>query len=245
MQWLRGDRSFDRLIMVITNPDSYFWFLWVLFWICCIFTFCQWIADKLKIDKIIPAVISCLLLMGVMVGLDFRMFGFQFLAYYFLFYTLGYCIHRFPPIFKIKTKILLTLLFLLWCILAWYWNMHALPYWMPEISIIPSSLLQYIYRGITAFIAVIFIFAMAPKVLNESNRFNTLVKTMGEVSLGLYVCHLTIMGDIVKGLRYILPNLNNTTIIVFAFIIGCAISLLIVQLLAKNVATAKFLLGKV
>lgn len=188
--------------------------------------------------------VMCILLFGIMVLFEVRVFGFQFLSYYFLFYTLGYCIHRFP-IFQIKNRMLLTVLFLLWCILAWYWNMHALPYWMPKVPIIPSSLLQYAYRGITAFIAVVFIFALAPNALNGGNRINTLIKSIGQVSLGLYVCHLTIMGDIVKGLRYVLPDFNNTTIIIFAFIIGSLISLSIVHLLKKNVFTAKFLLGKV
>ena len=81
--------------------------------------------------------------------------------------------------------------------------------------------------------------------LNGRERINTLIKTIGQVSLGLYVCHLTIMGDIVKGLRYVLPDFNNTTITIFAFIIGCAISLSIVHLLKKNEFSSKFLLGKV
>lgn len=188
--------------------------------------------------------VMCILLFGIMVLFEVRVFGFQFLSYYFLFYTLGYCIHRFP-ILQIKNRILLTVLFLLWSILAWYWNMHALPDWMPKVPIIPSSLLQYAYRGLTAFIAVVFIFALAPKVLNGGNKVNTFIKSIGEVSLGLYVCHLTIMGDIVKGLRYVLHDQNNTTIIILAFLICFASSLSIVHLLKKNLFTVKYLLGKV
>ena len=188
--------------------------------------------------------VMCVLLFGIMVLFEVRVFGFQFLSYYFLFYTLGYGIHRFT-ILQIKNRMLLMALFLLWSILAWYWNMHALPDWMPKVPFIPSSLLQYAFRGLTAFIAVVFIFALVPKILNGGNKVNTLIKSIGEVSLGLYVCHLTIMGDIVKGLRYVLHGHNNTTIIILAFLICFASSLSIVHLLKKNLFTAKYLLGKV
>lgn len=241
---IHGRISIKTATTMILYPDSSFWFLWILFIISCCFIGCQWITNKKRCDELIPISMMCTLLFVIMVLFEVRVFGFQFLSYYFLFYTLGYCIHRFP-IFQIKNRLLLITLFLLWFILAWYWNMHALPYWMPEVPIIPSSLLQYAYRGLTALIVVVFIFALAPKVLNRGNKVNTLIKSIGEVSLGLYVCHLTIMGDIVKWLRYVLPGLNNTTIIIFAFIIGCAISLSIVHLLKKNEFSSKFLLGKV
>lgn len=109
--------------------------------------------------------------------------------------------------------------------------MHTLPNWMPKVLIIPTSLLQYAYRGLTAFIAVVFIFALAQKVQNGGNKVNTFIKSVGEISLGLYVCHLTFMGDIVKGLRYILHGLNNTTIMIVAFLICFASSLSIVHFL--------------
>lgn len=95
LQWCMRDCPFNALPYLIIAPDSYLWFLWVLFGICVLFVFGQWMADKLHIDELIPISIICFVLLAVMVFLEFRLFGFQFLAYYFLFYLTGYCVHRF------------------------------------------------------------------------------------------------------------------------------------------------------
>lgn len=90
-----ADDSIGNLSRIIIAPDSYFCFLWVLFWIKDIFILNQKIAAKYHMDEIIPIGIPCLLLLGIMVGLNLRVFGFQFLAYYYLFYFLGYAMRRF------------------------------------------------------------------------------------------------------------------------------------------------------
>lgn len=59
----------------------------------------------------------------------------------------------------------------LWAVLAWFWNMHELPVWMPRIPHCPTSLLQYAYRGVTAILAVLVIVGVARKALDSSNRF--------------------------------------------------------------------------
>jgi Acyltransferase family. len=238
--WLFG----SELSKIILNPDSYFWFLWVLFWICIIFTLCQWIADKLKIDEFVPIVISCMVLMAVMVGLEFRVFGFQFLAYYFLFYTLGYSVHRFS-ILQIKDNIVLLVLGLVWLFMAWFWNMHELPSWMPAIPHVPSTLLQYAYRGITAAIAMLVLFGVAPKLLDGNSKLNTWIKELGVVSLGLYVVHLSIMGYVADILKELYPTCSIWGQISIVFVITTIFSVVIVELLKKNKWTARYLLGKI
>ena len=81
---ISADYSIGNLSRIIIAPDSYFWFLWVLFWIKVIFILNQKIAAKYHMDEIIPIGITCLLLLGILVGLNLRVFGFQFLAYYYL-----------------------------------------------------------------------------------------------------------------------------------------------------------------
>ena len=73
---------------------------------------CQWVADKLKIDELLSIGLSAIALFGLMVVFEIRLFGFQFLSYYFLFYTLGYCIHRFSWL-QIKNNVLVLGLFIL------------------------------------------------------------------------------------------------------------------------------------
>lgn len=241
---LSGDYNMERLSKMVLYPDAYFWFLWVLFLINILFVLCQNISYRIHIDELTTICVMCLSLFGVMVAFEIRTFGFQFLSYYFIFYTLGYCIHRFKWL-QVSNKMYIAVLFIIWAILAWYWNMHSLPSWMPTIPHVPSTLMQYAYRGLTAAIAILVIFGFAPNTLNKTDRTNLIMKELGTVSLGLYVCHLTIIGYVVEVIRHYFPQADNSIIIILNFIISTIISVIIVGLLKRNKITAKILLGKI
>lgn len=181
--------------------------------------------------------------MGIMVGLNLRVFGFQFLAYYYLFYFLGYAMRRFNKL-QLTNKPSMICLGLLWAVLAWFWNMHELPAWMPRIPHCPTSLLQYAYRGVTAMLAVLVIVGAARKVLDSSGRFNKFIQEVGILSLGIYTCHLTLMYYIVKSLRFIVPSNSEKILIILGFTLCGFLSWVIVNLLKKNKMTARFFLGK-
>lgn len=241
---LSSDYNMERLSKMVLYPDAYFWFLWVLFLINLLFVLCQNISYRIHIDELTAICIMCLSLFGVMVAFEIRVFGFQFLSYYFIFYTLGYCIHRYSWL-QVSNKMYIAVLFIIWAILAWYWNMHSLPSWMPVIPHVPSTLMQYAYRGLTAAIAILVIFGFAPNSLNGTNITNLIIKELGTVSLGLYVCHLTIIGYVVEVIRYCFPHINNSIIIILNFIISTIISVIVVDLLKRNKITAKLFLGKI
>lgn len=245
---LSGDYSIDHLIKIVIRPDAYFWFLWVLLWICVIFNLAQLVASKLKVNEMVLILGTCLLLFGVMVVMEIRVLGFQFLAYYFLFYTLGYCLHKYEESALLKgiTKpFVMIALTILWAFLAWGWTMHGLPSWVPEIPHVPSALLQYTYRGFTALVAIVVLIGVAPKELNGSSRLNKMISTLGVVSLGLYVVHLSIMGYVVTAVQSIVPSIGNWTCVALSFAVALAISYLVVWLLNKNKHTARIFLGKI
>lgn len=244
----RGLYTFDKLMDIIVYPDSYFWFLWVLFWICAIFNLIQLIASKFRINEMWFILTTCFALFLVMALLEFRLYGFQFLAYYFLFYTLGYCLHKYDgsKLMQCINRNACILAFsILWAFLAWGWSMHALPSWMPVIPHIPSSLLQYAYRGVTAVLAVVVIIRISPLVLRKENGVNRFVLPLGIVSLGLYVVHLAIMGDIVECIQGSMPSLDKRGCFFLSFLIALVISYLFVCLMRKNKYTAMIFLGKV
>ena len=236
--------SWDKIANLLLYPDRSFWFLWILFLISVIFVGCQWVADKLKIDELLSIGLSAIALFGLMVVFEIRLFGFQFLSYYFLFYTLGYCIHRFSWL-QIKNNVLVLGLFILWSFMAWFCNMHELPLWMPAIPYVPTSLLQYAYRGLTAVVALLVIFGVSPKWLNGESNVNGCFKELGSISLGLYVVHLLLLGYVRETVVSVMPNnpiwLQMGTI----FIILLVLSVGIVEMLKRNKWTAKLLLGKV
>lgn len=233
---------------MLLYPDRSFWFLWVLFWICVIFNLAQLVASKLKMNEMILILGTCLLLFGMMVVMEIRVLGFQFLAYYFLFYTLGYCLHKYEGTALLKTlnkPYIMIALTILWAFLAWGWTMHGLPSWMPAIPHVPSSLLQYAYRGFTALVAIVVLIGAAPKLLNGAGKLNKTICKLGIVSLGLYVVHLSLMGYIVDGIEVVMPAITTWSCVVMAFVIALAISYLVVWLLNKNRHTARIFLGKI
>lgn len=243
LQWLISGCVLANLPLLITAPDTYFWFLWVIFWICIIFISCQWIADKYRIDELILVGLTCVLLIGIMVRFEFRLFGFQFLSYYFLFYTLGYCIHRFEKI-RLKNNCVIITFVILWTFLAWFWNMHELPSCLSSIPYIPYALLQYAYRGFTAMVGVMILFGIAPKVLDNNTKFNNFIKNVGVFSLGLYVVHLMIIGYLKEFLFILAPNCSTWGAITLLSILTFILSVIMVELMNKNKWSARFLLGK-
>lgn len=176
-----------------------------------------------------------------MVVMEIRVFGFQFLAYYFIFYTLGYYLHKYSggPIMKrVNTPRATIVLVVLWAFLAWGWTLHGLPSWMPTVPYVPSSLLQYAYRGFTAFVAMILLIGVAPKMLNGNNWLNQMFCVLGRVSLGLYVVHLNLIGYIVDGIQDIVPTIGTWFFVTIVFVVVLALSYSVVWLLGKNTFTA-------
>lgn len=228
---------------IFLKPDSYnMWFLWALFWIFCLFSFCLWISEKIKMNKVISIITMACLLMVVMVVFNFRLFGFQFISYYFLFYSFGYFYHQYDKI-QINNNYIICLLFVIWAFLAYFWQLHELPYWIPTNTIIPASILQYLYRGVTGVIGVFVIFALFSKYLNHKTKINNILLDVGGISLGLYVVHLVIQ-KYIHGLISSFYSNIDILFIICEFIILFTLSYVIVKLLRKNKYTNEYLLGK-
>lgn len=213
-----------------------------------IFNLAQLVASKLRMNEMVTILSTCLLLFGVMVVMEIRVLGFQFLAYYFLFYTLGYSLHKYEETSLLNAMhkpYVMIALTALWAFLAWGWTMHGMPSWMPAIPHVPSALLQYAYRGFTALVAIVVLIGAAPMLLNGTNKFNKAICSLGVVSLGLYVVHLSLMGYIVDGLKTMMPNISTWACVATAFVVALTVSYLVVWLLNKNKHTARIFLGKI
>lgn len=202
----------------------------------------QWIASRLNIDELLPNIAICVVLLGIMVGVEFRMFGFQFLAYYFVFYLFGYCLHRYSA-FRLKSVWIGAFFVAVWAILAWFWNMHQLPCWLQGVPYVPKALLQYAYRGATAMIAVFVILSYGERLLSGSGMMNMALRWVGTVSLGLYVCHLTIIGKLNDLLQW-LCGLGCVANVILLFLVALFASIAIVGLLTTSKLTSRLFLGK-
>lgn len=122
--------------------------------------------------------------------------------------------------------------------------MHELPNWLPEISYIPSSLLQYIYRGLTAVLAVIALFSIALKYMDIPNFINLKTSKIGFYSLGIYAIHFFFLKLVTNLINCVYSNIPFNFFVPILFLITTVCTLLVVYLITKSRIAEKFLLGK-
>lgn len=236
--------SIMDIVSVFLHPDGGYWFLWVLFIITMIFYLVDWISEKTKVKQEYIVITTSLVLMLVMLVTNFRLFGYQFISYYFLFYIIGYYFNKYNQYFPKKIWFIFVGI-LVWFITASFWNMHELPFFFKDITFIPKQVMQYAYRFFVAVIAIITIFTLSSKILNVNFKINNFLLIFGKLSLGIYTSHIIIMSWIVKALYSLLPEIDTTNVILLSFIFISAISYCIVLLLNKFRITSRLLLGKI
>ena len=234
----KGSISLNSMVNIFLRP--YFWFLWVLFFIIVTFQFGGWISEKFKAKQEIIIIGLGLLYTAIMIFCNVRVLGFQFIAYYYMFYIFGYYIHRYPKL-VITHGSILTLLVVIWGVLAWFWNMHELPPLLASIPL-PSTMMQYAYRFVTGLIAVYSLLCIAPQLLNSITILNKPFISLGQISLGIYVVHLLLIPYITNYISLFFEGIGN--IIIISFVIASVVSWLVVWLLSKWNLTASLLLGK-
>lgn len=222
-----SDTNFLKSIYnIFLHPDISFWFLWVLFFIIFLFYLADLLSDFLKIKKEYVIISFCVLLTSLMIVFDIRLFGFQFIAYYFLYYSLGYYLRKNSEKFNINSGGVIGLLFIIWFGLASFWHMHELPFFLKKIKIIPSALMQYSYRIIVATLAIILLISFFRKYIITDNIINNNLAYLGRLTLGIYVIHLSIPYEKIIGeFSFLYEN-----VIVF-FLIRLASSIIIIKII--------------
>ncbi len=233
--------SINSFLNAVLYPDGSFWFLWALFFISIIFLFGDWLAELFMLKQEIVNVGQIVLFVLLMVFADIRILGFQFISYYFLFYSLGYYLHKYNKI-AVLPKWLLIVLTLLWGVLAWFWNMHELPQFLSTIPL-PVAPMQYSYRFITATIVVYILLVGSPKWHNHETKQNRMMCQFGYTSLGIYTVHLLLMPIVTRLLNSF--STNSYIVISLSFCLGLFISWIAVMLLNNWKITSKYLLGKI
>lgn len=224
----------------ILMPNTTFWFLWALFFICVIFAILEKVSEKWSLKQDLVVGVMCIVFAAFLVILkDIHLLGIQYILYYFLFYAIGYYIHKFGIL--IKSIMACVLMAFAWLLLASFWRPQALPEFIP-LSGMAATMLRFIYKFAVALVAVIVIFSIAPKYLIRDNKASKVLTWLGTYSLGIYVIHLT-FADLVS--KFVFSFVNDTWAkILFLFVLFAVISSAIVWLLNKFEWTSRLFLGK-
>lgn len=231
------------LIDFMLYPDSYFWFLWVLFFIHFIFIIVEEASKRFHFHHTIAILMVALILVILMVVTECRLCGFQYISYYFMFFSFGYLIHRYHVLQTRRLAILVPCI-IMWLLLAWWWKMHDLPTWVPAIPGVPTAVLLYAYRSIVALLATFVILNISPWLFDPSRFPNIFIPTIGQWSLGIYTAHLSLISILKRWLVACCPPMPDWVFVSVLFIASLAISLCIVWVVIRNKYTARILMGK-
>lgn len=234
--------NLSRIINVILDPDSSYWFVYVLFVILSIFIFIVQFSKRLGAKSEYMLWGGVIFLIIVMVVTEFRYFGFQFISFYFGFYVIGYYLRNYNIKFSLRNVIVLGLA---WFCLALFWRMKTVPsplHWAE--AFFPSSLITYGYRYISALIGSVFFVALAMNCMNKDNKFCRWLSYFGTISLGIYIVHIFIGKYIEPIYTPLFASDTSAFFAIFDFTIKLVLSCVIVYFIKKVPIASLLLLGQ-
>lgn len=235
----------DNIWDYILLPKYGYWFLWALFFINVIYTLIDWVCKKKQINKELMIGITALGLIGCQFILpNAKLFGYEYVAFYFIFYMMGYYANKYKESLPHKGSIL-WLLFIIWAIMSLFWTPNGVPFFLKDIPFVPTKIVQMGYRILTPIIFIIWMYAAATKLKVSDSWIWKILIELGQISLGLYTVHMVVKNLFAKILLDVIPAWPIWIHTVIEFVVLTVFSFFIVRLLLRWRVTSKWLLGKV
>lgn len=229
----------------VLYPNKSYWFLWALFFIVIVFNVGDFLASKIRLKQEFMMISITLSLIGLKLILpNSKLLGFEYVAYYFLYYVMAYYLHKYNRWVPLKTLTIFTLA-VLWFFFGSFYVAKGVPKIVCWISIIPGAVLNILYRITTATIFILMMFGTAQKTTIGQNQFWKCILEFGKFSLGIYVVHMVLRVWLVRGLDCIMPWCPEWILMIITFVLLSIFSLWIVRFFSKWKITAIWLLGKV
>ncbi|WP_113637117.1 acyltransferase family protein [Nubsella zeaxanthinifaciens] len=235
---LFSGNPFSRIYNAILYPDLSYWFIWALFFIIFLFSIAYKISELIKIKPEYMIVVTATILCIVMILLEFRLFGFQFITYYFIFFSLGYFIKKHISL-NFRNILFILLIFTLWLMGGIFWNMHALPPFLDNIPYVPKSLLIYVYRLSVGILGVFLLFIISPHLFNKDSKLNRALAILGSWTLGIYIVHLAIPFN-----KLMIADAPLIVNVIYLFLARLVISVAVVKIISLEKNLSVILLGK-
>lgn len=229
--------EWTKLIQNILHPDTALWFLWVLFFITGLHVVCTMIGKKWKIKEEWIVVIAIITGCAMMVGLKLKLFGFQFITWYFLFYCLGFYLRKYETVFNVWMKRTMWPCFFLFLILGYWWMRKDPPAFMDSNT---SEIYNYVYKGGVALLATTSILTLFKQIGGGKILY---IEMLGKETLGIYAIHLSMLGLMYENMECYL-QINYTLFVIGITLFTLIVSHYIYCFLSMNRWAARFLLGK-
>lgn len=233
----------DNIWEYVLFPNKGYWFLWALFFIIVIKAIQDIICDKTKIkEEYATIIIALVLICGQTMIHNPKLFGYEYVAYYYIFFMIGYFARKYSIYFSMKSSVA-WLIFALWAVMACFWEPNELPVFLKNFSFIPNRVLQLTYRMLTPLVFIVWMYAVSPKIKITNNRLRNILIELGQISLGIYVVHMVVKNLFAQVIydNAICPLWLQ---ILIEFMLLTIFSMAIVRMISKKRIPAKWLLGK-
>jgi fucose 4-O-acetylase-like acetyltransferase len=234
---IRLDFDMKLLAKKIIFPDTGLWFLWVLFFIYVFYVSLSSIAEKLRFNQSLALWSGACALFGIYLITNFRYFGFQFISWYFMSFTLGFLFRQNQTSLQKYWKYLFACSLIVFPVLAWNWQMKQMPILFG--FTINNNLWLYAYKFLSIIFAIPF-FMYIFKLLNGRMQVLTV---LGKNTLGIYVIHFLLLNWIVKPVNTI-SIINPYLFLIIMTSVVITICILLIFYIKKVPALKWVILGE-
>lgn len=232
---LAGGLGVADVVSLVVYPERNLWFLWVLFMIFVCFETVRLLASRCPRYGDAIVVASVVVVYGAVSLCHTHKFGLDSMRYYYIFYCLGFFAHHYKQVFSLP-KPVIAALFLLWCVGAHYWQLGGQPAWAQGFGLLGAATVYSLFKLIVAVSAILVLFGLFSRFANR--RYASTL--LGQVTLGVYAIHQTVIGVVCNGIRGMMPWGQ----VAVNFVVGLLVSLLVIWVLRRCRATRHILLGE-
>ena len=179
---------FSDFPQTLLYPDRGLWFLYTLFFVTVLHVVCFKSCRRMRLAPEWGVSLLVVVLMGLKIVCRFEYLAFPHVAWYFLFYHVGFFMHKYEGKMSERSRLVIGLICLsLLSMLAYWWRMAAPPSFMPVGS--PAAIGSF-YNLSTALAACFGFVWVGGKYLRQ--HLLIITKT-GWITLGIYTIHQTLL----------------------------------------------------
>lgn len=231
-----------NVLEYVRYPNLGLWFLWVLFFIVVLQLIVNKISALLNVNEnLLICLVGIILVIGQFFMVDPKLFGYEYVAFYYIYYFVGYFINKYASYLPVGCFYVL-LTGSVWGMGACYWRPNSLPFFLNSVDFLPEFVLKMGYRMAVPLIFCFFMFAAAPYI-KISEHMRSVLTRLGKISLGIYASHMVVKKLFAEALcnSYILGGVCGQVVVLFVCL--TCFSCFIVHVLNKSKLTSKLFLG--
>ena len=225
----------EYILAIVMLPDRGLWFLWALFFIVLIIKCCEVVAQWLKISIVVPIVAVMGMLYFLVLGLDVKVLGLQFVAWQMPFYCFGWWLNRSKLAEQLPTMVM-WLLFGAFAVMLCFYPL--------ECDFGNAALNKLLHWGFAIVVAATAILAFIKLFNRYFTRNFALGDTLGQNTLAIYAISLTTNIVYIKAYGEMVKCMPDYVVIAVLFVGTVAYSWVVMKLLDLTKITSLLFLGK-